>query len=138
MRKNHVKIITLAFALQIVLPDAGGQAVARAGKAAYPAMAPPGSVLISDEKSEIALGRSCCTQFHTGSNGSTVTGLHSSSSNGKRQVGLRTQITMLHGWCQRPGSEAGGTESLHFKHPVGKNHAESCPSSISRRQSAQN
>jgi hypothetical protein len=29
MRKNHVKIIALAFALQIVLLDAGGQAVAQ-------------------------------------------------------------------------------------------------------------
>ena len=58
MRKNHVKIIALAFALQIVLPDAGGQAVAQAGKAAYPAMAPLDQYLISDEKSEIALARS--------------------------------------------------------------------------------
>ena len=58
MRKNHVKIIALAFALQIVLPDAGGQAAAQAGKAAYPAMAPLDQYLISDEKSEIALARS--------------------------------------------------------------------------------
>jgi hypothetical protein len=58
MRKNHVKIIALAFALQIVLLDAGGQAVAQAGKAAYPAMAPLDQYLISDEKSEIALARS--------------------------------------------------------------------------------
>ena len=58
MRKNHVKIIALAFALQIVLPYAGGQAVAQAGKAAYPAMAPLDQYLISDEKSEIALARS--------------------------------------------------------------------------------
>jgi hypothetical protein len=58
MRTNHVKIIALAFALQIVLPEAGGQAVAQAGKAAYPAMAPLDQYLISDEKSEIALARS--------------------------------------------------------------------------------
>ncbi len=58
MQKNHVKIIALAFALQIVLPVAGGQAVAQAGKAAYPAMAPLDQYLISDEKSEIALARS--------------------------------------------------------------------------------
>ncbi len=58
MRKNHVKIIALAFALQIVLPDAGGQAVAQTGKAAYPAMVPLDQYLISDEKSEIALARS--------------------------------------------------------------------------------
>ena len=58
MRKNHVKMIALAFALQIVLSDAGGQAVAQAGKAAYAAMAPLDQYLISDEKSEIALARS--------------------------------------------------------------------------------
>jgi hypothetical protein len=40
MRKKHVKIIALAFALQIILPDASRQAVAQAGKAAYRAMAP--------------------------------------------------------------------------------------------------
>ena len=39
MRKNHVRIIALAFALLILLPAAGGQAVAQAAKA-YPAMAP--------------------------------------------------------------------------------------------------
>jgi hypothetical protein len=54
MLKNHLKIIALAFALQIVLPGA----VAQAGKAAYPAMAPLDQYLISDEKSEIALARS--------------------------------------------------------------------------------
>ena len=58
MRKNHVRIITLAFALLILLPDAGGQAVAQAGKAAYPVMAPLDQYLISDEQSEIALARS--------------------------------------------------------------------------------
>ena len=58
MRKDQVKIIVLAFALQIVLPDAGRQAVAQAGKPAYPAMAPLDKYLISDEKSEIALARS--------------------------------------------------------------------------------
>ena len=58
MRKNYVKIIALVFALQIVLPDTGGQAAAEAGKAAYPAMAPLDQYLIADEKSEIALARS--------------------------------------------------------------------------------
>jgi hypothetical protein len=58
MRKNHVKIMALAFALQIVLPDAGRRAVAQAGQAAYPAMAPLDQYLIADEKSEIALARS--------------------------------------------------------------------------------
>ena len=50
MRKNHVKIIALAFALQIVLPGAGGQAVAQAGKAAYAAMAPLDQYLIPSER----------------------------------------------------------------------------------------
>jgi hypothetical protein len=58
MRKNQVKIIVLAFALQIVLPDAGRQAVAQAGNPAYPAMAPLDQYLIPDENSEIALARS--------------------------------------------------------------------------------
>jgi hypothetical protein len=58
MRRNHVKVIALAFTLQIVLPSAGGHAVAQSGKDAYPAMAPPDQYLISDESSEIALARS--------------------------------------------------------------------------------
>ncbi len=45
-------------ALQIVLPDAGGQAAAQERKAAYPAMASLDPYLISDEKSEIALALS--------------------------------------------------------------------------------
>jgi hypothetical protein len=57
MRKNHVRIIALAFALLILLPGAGGQAVAQAGKAAYPTMAPLDQYM-SDEQSEIALARS--------------------------------------------------------------------------------
>jgi hypothetical protein len=58
MRKNHAKVIALAFALQIVLPGARGDAVAQSGKADYPAMAPLDRYLISDENSEIALARS--------------------------------------------------------------------------------
>jgi hypothetical protein len=58
MRKNHVKIIAVPFALLIRLPGAGGQAIAQAAKAAYPAMAPLDQYLISDEQSEIALARS--------------------------------------------------------------------------------
>jgi hypothetical protein len=58
MRKNHVKIIALAFALQIFLVDTRGRAVAQDGNAVYPAMAPLDQYLISDEKSEIALARS--------------------------------------------------------------------------------
>ena len=48
----------MAFAMLILLPGAGGQAVAQAAKAAYPAMAPLDQYLISDEQSEIALARS--------------------------------------------------------------------------------
>jgi hypothetical protein len=58
MRNIHIKIVALAFALQIVLAGAGGYAVAQSGKAAYPAMAPLDQYLISDEESEIALARS--------------------------------------------------------------------------------
>ena len=58
MRKNHVRMIALAFALQIVLTGAGRQAVAQTAKTGYPAMAPLDQYLISDEKSEIALARS--------------------------------------------------------------------------------
>ena len=58
MRKSHVKIIALSFALQVVLSGTGRQVVAQTGKAAYPAMAPLDQYLISDEKSEIALARS--------------------------------------------------------------------------------
>ena len=56
MRKNHVGIMALAFALQIVLPVAGRKAFAQAGN--YPAMAPLDRYLIADERSEIALARS--------------------------------------------------------------------------------
>ena len=48
----------MAFALLILLPGAGGQAVAQAAKAAYPAMPPLDQYLISDEQSEISLARS--------------------------------------------------------------------------------
>ncbi|HZP06624.1 MAG TPA: hypothetical protein VFB43_17120 [Terracidiphilus sp.] len=58
MQNNQIKIIALAFALQIALPYTGGQAVAQAAKGAYPAMAPLDQYLIADEKAEIALARS--------------------------------------------------------------------------------
>jgi hypothetical protein len=60
MKKNQVKIIigALAFALQMVLPIAGMEPYAQAGKTAYSAMAPLNEYLISDERSEIALARS--------------------------------------------------------------------------------
>jgi hypothetical protein len=58
MRKNHVKIVALALALQVVLSGAARQAVAQAAKDAYPAMAPLDQYLMSDQNSEIALARS--------------------------------------------------------------------------------
>jgi hypothetical protein len=58
MRKSHVRIIALAFALQAALPGAGRQSVAQTGKTAYPSMAPLDQYLIADEKAEIALARS--------------------------------------------------------------------------------
>jgi hypothetical protein len=58
MRRNRVKILALAFAFLIVLAGAGRHAVAQAGIAAYPAMAPLDQYLIPDEQSEIALARS--------------------------------------------------------------------------------
>ncbi len=48
----------MAFALQIAFTSAGSLAVAQAGKAAYPEMAPRDQYMISDEKAEIALARS--------------------------------------------------------------------------------
>ena len=58
MRKIHGKVIALAFTLQIVLPNAGRQAIGQAANASYPAMAPLDQYLMPDEKSEIALARS--------------------------------------------------------------------------------
>ncbi len=58
MRKNHVTMMALAFALAIIFAHAGRQALAQAGTSAYPAMAPLDQYLISDEKAEIALARS--------------------------------------------------------------------------------
>lgn len=56
VEKNHFRIIVLA--LLILLPGAGGLAVAQPATSAYPAMAPLDQYLISDEQSEIALARS--------------------------------------------------------------------------------
>jgi hypothetical protein len=58
MRNTQVKIIALAFALQIAFPNPGSEAAAQAAKAAYPAMAPLDQYLIADEASEITLARS--------------------------------------------------------------------------------
>ena len=56
--KNQIKIAALVFALQSVIAGAGWTAVAQAGKAAYPAMAPLDQYLMSDQAAEIALARS--------------------------------------------------------------------------------
>src|ERR1039457_4419842 len=58
MRKNHVKIIALAFLVQVVIPGVTRQARAQAEKAPYAAMAPLDQYLMPDENSEIALARS--------------------------------------------------------------------------------
>jgi hypothetical protein len=58
MRKNNVKIIALAFLVQVVIPGATCQARAQAEKAPYPAMAPLDQYLMPDENSEITLARS--------------------------------------------------------------------------------
>jgi hypothetical protein len=58
LRKNNLKIIALAFLVQIVIPGATCQVRARAEKAPYPAMAPLDQYLMPDENSEIALARS--------------------------------------------------------------------------------
>jgi hypothetical protein len=58
MRMNHVKVLALAFFVEIVILCASCPARALAEKALYPAMAPLDKYLIADENSEIALARS--------------------------------------------------------------------------------
>jgi hypothetical protein len=58
MRMNRVKIIALAFLVQVVIPGATCPARAQAEKVPYPAMAPIDQYLMPDENSEIALARS--------------------------------------------------------------------------------
>jgi len=58
MQQKTVKLIALAFLVQVVLPVTTCQAQAHAEKASYPAMAPLDQYLISDGNSEIALARS--------------------------------------------------------------------------------
>jgi hypothetical protein len=58
MRKHHVKIVALAFLVQIVLPGASTQAQTQAEKTPYPAMAPVSEYLMPDANSEIAQARS--------------------------------------------------------------------------------
>lgn len=58
MRKNGIRLIALAFLLQLCLPGATRQARGQAEKAAYPAMAPLDAYLIADQNAEVALARS--------------------------------------------------------------------------------
>jgi hypothetical protein len=59
---RNVKIIALAFIVQVLLPGATCRARAQAEKAPYPAMAPLNQYLIQDEKAEIALARSAAPE----------------------------------------------------------------------------
>jgi hypothetical protein len=108
MRKNHVRIIALAFALLILLRGAGGQAVAQAGKAAYPATAPLDQYLISDEQSEIALARSAAPSSI--SDGAEVMVLG--------REGYKTAVKGTNGFlCIVERSWAQGTDDAEFWNP---------------------
>jgi len=58
MQKKSIRLLALAFLMQVALTCPTWQARAQAGKTAYPAMAPLDQYLIPDENSEIALARS--------------------------------------------------------------------------------
>jgi len=108
MRKNHVRIITLAFAMLILLPGAGGQAVAQAAKAAYPAMAPLDQYLISDEQSEIALARSAAPSSISDGGEVMVLG----------REGYKTAAKGTNGFlCLVERSWAQGTDEAEFWNP---------------------
>ena len=108
MRKNHVKIIALAFVLKIVVPNAVEQAVGQAGKIAYPAMASLDQYLISDEKSEIALARSAAPSFI--SDGAEVLVLG--------REGYKTAVKGTNGFlCMVERSWGQGTDEAEFWNP---------------------
>ena len=58
MQQKIIKLIALAFLVQVVVLSATYQAEAQAEKASYPAMAPLEQYLMPDANSEIALARS--------------------------------------------------------------------------------
>lgn len=58
MPNNRVKVVVLAFVVQIALPVLPRQILAQAEKTTYAAMAPLDQYLMADENSEIALARS--------------------------------------------------------------------------------
>jgi len=98
----------LAFALLILLPGPGGQAVAQAAKAAYPAMAPLDQYLISDEQSEIALARSAAPSSI--SDGAEVMVLG--------REGYKTAVKGTNGFlCIVERSWAQGTDDAEFWNP---------------------
>ena len=109
MRKNLIKMIALAFVLNIVLPGAGSQAVAQAAKTAYPAMAPLDQYLISDEASEIALARSAAPSSI--SNGAEVMVLG--------REGYKTAVNGTNGFlCIVERSWGQGTDQAEFWNPM--------------------
>jgi hypothetical protein len=57
MRKNNIRIMAFVFVVPVLFLSPGC-AMAQAGKAPYPVMAPLDQYLIQDEKAEIALARS--------------------------------------------------------------------------------
>jgi hypothetical protein len=109
MRKNLIKMIALAFVLNIVLPGAGSQAVAQAAKTAYPAMAPLDQYLISDEASEIALARSAAPSSI--SDGAEVMVLG--------REGYKTAVKGTNGFlCIVERSWGQGTDQAEFWNPM--------------------
>jgi hypothetical protein len=108
MRMKHVRIIALTFVLLILLPGAGGQAVAPAAKAAYPAMAPLDQYLMSDEQSEIGLARSAAPSSI--SDGAEVMVLG--------REGYKTAVKGTNGFlCIVERSWAKGTDDADFWNP---------------------
>jgi hypothetical protein len=58
MQKKMIRLVALAFLVEVVFSCASGQARAQAEKADYPAMAPFDQYLMPDENSEVELARS--------------------------------------------------------------------------------
>ena len=98
----------MAFALLILLPGAGGQAVAQAAKAAYPAIAPLDQYLITDEQSEIALARSAAPSSISDGGEVMVLG----------REGYKTAVKGTNGFlCLVERSWAQGTDEAEFWNP---------------------
>lgn len=107
MEKKNVKVIALAFALQLVTSGAV-PTVAQAGTAGYPAMASLDQYLISDEQSEIALARSAAPSSI--SDGAEVMVLG--------REGYKTAVKGTNGFlCIVERSWAQGTDDAEFWNP---------------------